>query len=342
MHIPDAVLSPPVAAATGALALGGYAYCLKRLERRLTDRTSVLMGVLAAFVFAAQMVNFPLVVLPASGHLIGSALAVVMIGPWAGAVVIAAVLIVQCLLFADGGLLALGANTLNLGLIAGLGAYAIYDPIRRAIGGHAGVMIGAMAAAWFSVLLAAGAFSVELAASGRWSEFAQVLGWMALVHAVIGLGEALITGLVLRAVLSVRPDLVPAPEVDFEAASLRERVAPGRLILGGLAVSIAVAVFLAPLASPLDDGLEYVGGRLEVLEEAEPVFEGPMPDYRLPGLPDVGWVTAAAGVIGTVTVFLASLVLARAVAWTRRAQELAAAGGGSGFRADGSGDANEA
>ena len=170
MHIPDHVLSEPVAAATGAIALGTFGYGLKRLERRLRERTTVLMGIMAAFIFAAQMVNFPLLVLPASGHLIGGVLAAVMLGPWAGAVVMGTVLIVQCLLFADGGVLALGANFVNLGLIASVGGYAIYDPIRRGIGGRAGVLVGAMVAAWFSVLLASAAFAVELAASGRWAE----------------------------------------------------------------------------------------------------------------------------------------------------------------------------
>ena len=131
-----------------------------------------------------------------------------MLGPWAGACVIAAVLIVQCLLFGDGGLTALGANFVNMGLIGSVVGYAIYAPIRRAIGGHRGVLIGAMAAAWFSVILASGAFAVELAASGRRADFLNVLGWMVLVHAAIGLGEAIITGLVVRFVLQVRPDLI--------------------------------------------------------------------------------------------------------------------------------------
>ena len=137
--------------------------------------------------------------------------AAVLLGPWAGAVVIAAVLIVQCLLFGDGGVTALGANFVNMGLIGSIGGYAIYAPIRRAIGGPSGVLIGGMVAAWFSVILASGAFAVELAASVGWSNFFNVLGWMALVHAGIGLGEALITGAVLRFLLLIRPDLIEQP-----------------------------------------------------------------------------------------------------------------------------------
>src|SRR3954452_20917916 len=192
MHIPDAVLEPRVVATTAVVATAGFAVGLRRLEGRLGDRTTVLMGTMAAFVFAAQMINFP-VGMGVSGHLMGGTLAAIMLGPWAGAVVIGAVLIVQCLLFGDGGLTALGANFLNMGLIGAVGGYAIYAPTRRAIGGRAGGLGGAMVAAWFSVILASGAFAVELAFSAGWSGFFRSLSWMALVHAGIGLGEALVT-----------------------------------------------------------------------------------------------------------------------------------------------------
>jgi cobalt/nickel transport system permease protein len=207
MHVPDGVLSPQVAAATGVVAAAGLGYGLRTLRAKLRERTTVLMGTMAAFVFAAQMVNFPLFPLPISGHLLGGVLAAVVLGPWAGAVVIAAVLIVQCFLFADGGLTALGANFVNMGLIGAVGGHAIYAPIRRGIRGKAGVLLGAMAAAWFSVILASGAFAVELAFSAR-VNFPRVLGWMTLVHAGIGLGEAIITGLVVRFLLLLRPDLI--------------------------------------------------------------------------------------------------------------------------------------
>ena len=115
MHIPDAVLSPAVASATSLVGVGGLMTCLWKLRSQLGERTPVLMGTMSAFVFAAQMVNFPLFPLPVSGHLLGGVLSAVLLGPWAGAVVIAAVLIVQCLLFGDGGITALGANFLNMG-----------------------------------------------------------------------------------------------------------------------------------------------------------------------------------------------------------------------------------
>jgi cobalt/nickel transport system permease protein len=299
-----------MAVATGAVGVAGLGYGLKRLERSLGERTTVLMGVTSAFVFAAQMVNFP--VFPGvSGHLLGGVLAAVMLGPWAGAGVIAAVLIVQCLLFGDGGLTALGANFVNMGLIGSVGGYAIYAPLRRAIGGRAGILIGAMAAAWFSVILAAGAFAVELAVSGRSADFPQILGWMALVHAAIGLGEALITGMVVRFVLLARPDLIH--DWNGEGKGTRT-VRWTQVTVAGLGIALAVAVFLAPFASSSPDGLEWVGTqKAGFLEEDVPaVLAAPVRDYEMPGLRGAaGLATAAAGALGTLVVFGAGLGLAR-------------------------------
>lgn len=312
MHIPNAVLDPGVAAATAVIGATGLVYGLRVLERRLGERTTVLMGTMAAFVFAAQMVNFPLGPLAASGHLLGGLLAAVMLGPWAGAVVIAAVLIVQCLLFGDGGLTALGANFVNMGLIGAVGGYAIYAPIRRAIGGRAGVIFGAMAAAWFSVLLAAGAFSVELAASGRRADFLRVLSWMTLVHAGIGLGEAVITGLFLRFILSTRPDLVYDPDPsDPREASPVEWL---QVVTAGLGVALAVGMFVAPFASEHPDGLEFVGDKLGFAAGKAPAtYPVPFPDYKLPapGPKALKTATAAAGAVGTLVVFGVAGLLAR-------------------------------
>jgi cobalt/nickel transport system permease protein len=316
MHIPDAVLDPKVALATGVIAAGGLAYGLRTLRGQLGDRTTVLMGSMAAFVFAAQMVNFPLVVIPASGHLLGGVLAAVLLGPWAGSAVIAAVLLVQCFLFGDGGLTALGANFVNMGLIGSVGGYAIYSPIRREIGGHRGVLIGAMAAAWFSVILSSGAFALELAASGRWSTFLDVLGWMTLVHAAIGLGEALITGMVVRFILLTRPDLLDDMAKPEHSAGSRR----GGIALATLGVSLAVATFLAPMASGYPDGLEFVGSKKAQFlppegREPAPKIPAPIPDYEMPGLLRYrSLATAASGVVGTLVVFGVGLVLARSLA----------------------------
>jgi cobalt/nickel transport system permease protein len=318
MHIPDAVLSPQVVGTTSVLAVGGLAIGLRKLQHLLRERTTVLMGTMAAFVFAAQMVNFPLYPLPISGHLLGGVLSAVLLGPWAGAVVIAAVLVVQCFLFGDGGLTALGANFVNMGLIGSVGGYAIYLPIRRMIGGQGGVIFGAMVAAWFSVILASGAFAVELAASGRHGEFLTVLGWMALVHAGIGLGEALITGMVLRFILLTRPDLIYDPKPEPGISSGRW----SQVFVGRLAIALAIAIFLAPFASEHDDGLEWVGSKLGFLKEAPPIIQAPIPEYQLaiPGFAHPKLATAIAGLVGTVVVFGVGFGLARGVSRGRPAE----------------------
>jgi cobalt/nickel transport system permease protein len=256
-----------------------------------------------------------LLVIPASGHLLGGVLAAVLLGPWAGAAVIAAVLLVQCFLFGDGGLTALGANFVNMGLVGSVGGYAIYEPIRRGIGGHRGILIGSMAAAWFSVILASGAFAIEFTAGGNWSRFLDVLGWMALVHAAIGVGEALITGAVVRFLLLTRPDLLDGGLVEGTSTASRR----GGIAVAGLAISLAVATFLAPFASEHPDGLEYVGGeKVKFLpaEDASPAsaVPAPIPDYEMPGLSrSKSLATAAAGVVGTLVVFGVGLGLARSL-----------------------------
>ena len=313
MHIPDAVLDPKVAAVTGVLGAAGLLFAMRKLERQLGERTTVLMGTMSAFVFAGQMVNFP--VGPCSGHLLGGVLSAVLLGPWAGAVVLAAVLLVQCFLFNDGGLTALGANFVNMGLIGSVGGYAIYAAFRRAIAGAKGVLIAAMAAAWFSVLLAAGAFAVELGASGQRGDFLRILSWMALVHAAIGVGEAVITGIVVRFVLLRRPDLLdPHAGPGLRSTGGNPWV---QITIAGLGIALAVAVFLAPFASELPDGLEYVGGRLGFLAEESPpaAIPAPLADYRLelPGLDHVKLATALAGVVGTLVVFGVSWGMARAL-----------------------------
>jgi cobalt/nickel transport system permease protein len=308
MHIPDTLLDPRVAVATGLVGAGGLFVVLRQVDRRLGERTPVLMGTMAAFVFAAQMVNFP-VGPGVSGHLLGGVLASVLLGPWTGAVVIAAVLLVQCFLFADGGVTALGANFINMGLIGAGAGYSIYAPLRRWLGGTKGVLIAAMIAAWFSVLLASGACAVELAASARRAEFLHILSWMALVHAAIGTGEAVITGLVVRFLLVRRPDLF---EISGEP---RAAARWGQTLVGGLAVALAIAAFLAPFASESPDGLEFVRDKLGLVSEPDrtPVFAAPISDYELwvPGIKHVKVATAAAGFVGTLVVLGVALAMAR-------------------------------
>jgi cobalt/nickel transport system permease protein len=210
MHIPDGFLSPEVAVVTGVAAAGAVAIGLRRAEATLDERRVPLLGVTAAFVFAAQMLNFP-VAGGTSGHFLGAALAAILLGPWAASVVLAVVLGVQALLFADGGITALGANVLNMGVIGGLGAGAV---MRLAPRHSRGAFLAAAAvAAWLAVMAGAAATAVQLAVSGT-VPLGTVLPAMLGVHAVIGAGEAVITVAAVSAVLATRPDLIhgPVPE----------------------------------------------------------------------------------------------------------------------------------
>jgi cobalt/nickel transport system permease protein len=172
----------------------------------LKERTVPLMGVMAAFIFAAQMLNFP-VIGGTSGHLLGAVLAAVLLGPYAGAIVIAIILTAQCLIFQDGGLSALGANILNMSLLGACGGYFIYQLIRGIIKTGKGIIVAAGIAAWFSVVLASGACAIELVLSGI-SPLRIALPAMVGIHILIGIGEAIITCLVAGFVLRVRPDLI--------------------------------------------------------------------------------------------------------------------------------------
>jgi cobalt/nickel transport system permease protein len=206
MHIPDGFISVGTAAVTYAGSAGAIAYSVRRTNRELGERQVPLMGVMAAFIFAAQMINFK-VAAGTSGHLLGGALVAILLGPWAGTLVITAVLIVQALIFQDGGLIALGANIVNMAVIGVWSAYALYALLRRVFPGEKGRWLGGFVSAWTSVVLASLACSVELAVSGT-SPLGIVVPAMALVHAVIGVGEGLITTGVLAFLRATRRDLL--------------------------------------------------------------------------------------------------------------------------------------
>lgn len=189
------------------VSAGAVGYAVKKTTERLSERQVPLMGVMAAFIFAAQMLNFP-VIGGTSGHLLGGVLAAVLLGPWPAVLVMSAVFIVQALFFQDGGLLALGANIFNMGILGVVLGYYVYFGIRKLFGGDKGILIGTFIASWLVVVLAASATAIELAVSGT-SPLRVVLPAMAGVHVVIGLGEAIITTAVVAFVLQVRRDLVP-------------------------------------------------------------------------------------------------------------------------------------
>ncbi len=207
MHIPDGFLSTPVAAASCVVAAGSVAYAVKATNKKMGEKQIPLMGVLAAFIFAAQMLNFPIAG-GTSGHFLGAALAAILLGPWVGVMIMTCVLVVQCLIFQDGGLFALGANIFNMGVVGSFLSYYLYKGVARIFGNsRQGKLVGGGLAAWFSVVLAAIAAAVELWVSGT-VPLKVALPAMGGVHALIGIGEGLITVAVLSLILATRADLL--------------------------------------------------------------------------------------------------------------------------------------
>lgn len=207
MHIPDGFVSTGTAAATWLASAGGIGYAVRRVNRELNERQIPLMGVTAAFIFAAQMMNFT-VAGGTSGHLLGGALAAILLGPWAGMLVLTSVLAVQALLFQDGGLLALGANVFNMAVVGVLVGWVVYTALRRLLGERPwATMVSGFAAAWLSVFIASLVAAAELAISGT-SPWVVALPAMGLVHMLIGIGEGLITVGVLAFLQVARPDLL--------------------------------------------------------------------------------------------------------------------------------------
>lgn len=310
MHIRDGILAPEVCLVAGALSLGAITYSLRRLRFDLEDRAVPLTGMMAAIVFAGQMVNFPLFGLPVSGHLLGGVLAAVMLGPWAGCLAISMVLIVQAVLFSDGGLMSLGANILNMGVVGAWGGYAVYATIRRMLGNGAAATVSAsVIAAWLSVLGAAALFCAEFLCSSRSAgvDPRGVLSLMVLYHSLIGVGEALITGAVLSFVLARRADLVPTPNAPGSVGTI------GRFAATGLMAALAVAAILAPFRSESPDGLDAAAQNLQFdkLEIERPALI--LDDYAMPVPQPVWWPAlpvSVAGIVGTLVVFVGAVVLA--------------------------------
>jgi len=302
MHIPDGFLDVKTAVATGVLGAAGVGVALRQAREYLPPQRVPLLGLAAAFVFAAQMINFP-VAGGTSGHLVGGVLVAALLGPSVSVIVIASVLIVQCLMFADGGLTALGANIFNMGIVGGVGGWAIFHLVSRAVGGMFGRVLAAAFAGWCSTVLASVACAGQLAVS-RTVGWSVALPAMAGVHMLIGVGEGLITALVLVAVGRARPELV-SPRAVTET-SFRPLV-----VYGGL-IALGIALFASPFASQWPDGLDRTAEALGFAEKARaPVVPAPVPDYAMPGIHGSALATAMAGAAGTVVVFGLAWVLAR-------------------------------
>jgi cobalt/nickel transport system permease protein len=210
MHIPDGFLAPEVAAACAVPAIAAVGYGLRRASRELDERRVPLLGVTAAFVFAAQMLNFP-VAGGTSGHFLGAALAAILLGPWMACVVMSVVLVTQSFVFADGGVTALGANMLNMGVVGALLVGGLMVAARAVLPRHRAVTLAiAGVGSWLAVVAGSVACALELAISGT-VPLGTVLPAMLGVHVLIGVGEAVITVAAVSAVLTTRPDVVRVP-----------------------------------------------------------------------------------------------------------------------------------
>jgi cobalt/nickel transport system permease protein len=262
MHLPDHYLDPTTAAATAALSGGAVAYAIVRLRREPTVRIAPIAAT-SAFIFAAQMVNFPIAG-GASGHLVGGALAGILLGPWAGLIAMTSVLAVQAIILGDGGIAALGANILNMGVLCVLvGAACRAVPLIRRGTSRVHQAIAAAIAAWLSVVLAALACAIEMVASGV-AAAAEVIPAMLGIHALIGLPEAAISAAVIAlAGYATSPRVTSLPSANHHLASSHAPPSIGRQCKWAFAMA-AILIALSPFASTLPDGLERVAANLNL------------------------------------------------------------------------------
>jgi cobalt/nickel transport system permease protein len=297
LHTPDGFLSVGVSLVFWLIAIGFVGLAIRRTQGQLGERQVPLMGVMAAFIFAAQMINFP-VAGGTSGHLLGGALAAIVLGPWAGILVMTTVIAVQALVFQDGGLVVMGANIFNMGILTALIGYGLY---RASVGRQRSVRLAtAGVAAWLSVIAGALAVSFQLWLSGT-SALRVVFPAMLGVHAVIGIGEALITVAALAFIARTRPDVL---HQDSPSA--------GGLgwVVAGIAMALAV-VLISPWASADPDGLERVASDLGFISAAAEAPYAIAPDYTITALGDGLLSTVLAGAIGLSIVAAIVMALAR-------------------------------
>jgi len=306
MHIPDGFLSARVALSYAALSSLGLGVACYRLRARPDRAASALLGVSAAFVFAAQMVNFPVAV-GTSGHLVGSALACALLGLPGALIVMTAVILMQCFVFADGGVFALGANVFNMGLVGCVVGYCCYrlwcgvapSPTRR--------VASVAFAGWCATMAGALSCAGQLALSGA-TRLAVVLPAMLGVHALIGVGEAVISALIVASVLRFRPELLE----KRGALEFGEGPRAGA-VWAGLGLSVAVAALLGPLAYAAPDGFSRVIQALGLHSSASSRLRAPFSEYGIPGVASGMLATVLAGCLGSLLLFGLCWLLARAL-----------------------------
>ncbi|MCU0486234.1 MAG: energy-coupling factor ABC transporter permease [Anaerolineales bacterium] len=304
MHIPNGFLNTGVTLVTWVLTILALVYALRRTSQDLDERQVPLVGVLAAAIFAGQMLNFA-VAGGTSGHLMGAAIAAILLGPWPAMIAMTCVVAIQALVFQDGGLVVLGANILNMGILGVLVAYAVYRISQKLVGGKPwGIFVSGFLAAWVSIVVAALAVALQLAFSGR-SPANIAIPTMAGVHALIGIGEGLITVGALAFIRATRPDLIQAGSQPSRQSNL--------VWVLGLLLAAILAV-ASPLASAHPDGLEWAAEQLGFLETAQSAGYAIIPDYVMPGINNEALATILAGILGVLIVFGVAL----GVAYLRR------------------------
>lgn len=300
LHIPDGFLNVTVSVICWVISVLVIGMAVSRTNKSLGEKQVPLMGIMAAFIFAAQMINFP-VAGGTSGHLLGGALAAIVLGPWAGMLVMTAVIAVQGLLFQDGGLLVMGANILNMGLLTAAIGYGLYRSVANR--SQTTKLAVAGVAAWLSVMAGALATALQLWLSGT-SNLQTVMIAMLGVHALIGIGEALITVAALSFIFRTRPDLLGEGSASAEG---------GRgWIIAGVVVSLIV-VLLSPLASANPDGLERVAIDAGFINAGQAAPFEIIPDYTVPFLGETPISTILAGAIGALIVLGIMVVTGRSL-----------------------------
>ncbi len=322
MHAPDGFLSPAVAAVMGIVAATVTWLSLRAAGATLADKYVPLAGVCAAFIFAAQMINVP-VGAGTSGHLLGGALAAILLGPWLGSLVVTVVVVVQALLFADGGLTALGYNVVNMAIVPAFSAWALLSILTPLLPkNRSGLVAAGSIAAGLSVVLAAGAFAIEwLFGATAAVPFDTVFGAMVSVHVAIGVIEGLITGMVLAAVLSSRPDIVEAARgLPAAMTSPTGRMGLRPFVIASLLATVTLAVGVSQIASTSPDGLTTVAARngIQGSEEPHVLASSMFADYATEGVDNKSMSLAAAGLTGvTLTLLVGAGMVASARALKR-------------------------
>ncbi|MGW7079554.1 energy-coupling factor ABC transporter permease [Streptomyces sp. NPDC054871] len=342
MHVPDGFINAPVSAATGLIAAGAIAVSLRGARRELDERTAPLAGLVAAFIFAVQMLNFP-VAAGTSGHLLGGALAAILVGPFTGVLCVSVVLLMQGVLFADGGLTALGVNITDMAVVTTVVAYLTFRGLVKVLPRtRRSITASSFVAALISVPAAAIAFTFLYALGGTTDvSIGKVATAMVGVHVLIGIGEAAITALTVGAVIAVRPDLVygargltqklklrvggelvdaPAAEAPAPVAARSHR----KVWIAGLVTSLVLAGFVSFYASANPDGLEKVAADkgIDKKTEEHATSDSPLADYGVKDITDSRLSGGLAGVIGVgVTVVAGS-----AVFWALRRRRTTDAG----------------